>query len=141
MFDQAGERGFRRHAPPAGFVLRDAVHLADKHLAVEIKEGLKDLTFATGSADSRRGGGNPARLLHCLADRQPPLARLGQPSASDRADGQDRDARQTRPAALVSLEQPGSQGSRPAQINSHGAASSEHPNPQIAAPTRRLHAR
>jgi hypothetical protein len=30
----------------AGFVFRDAVYLADKHLAVEVKEGLKDLTFA-----------------------------------------------------------------------------------------------
>jgi hypothetical protein len=46
VLDQPGERGFRRHAPVAGFVLRDAVYLADKYLAVEVKEGLKDLTLA-----------------------------------------------------------------------------------------------
>jgi hypothetical protein len=45
----------------AGFVLRDAVYLADKHLAVEVKEGLKDLTFAAcaiGLVGRRRRGGN-----------------------------------------------------------------------------------
>src|SRR5215469_830718 len=45
----------------AGFVLRDAVYLADKHLAVEVKEGLKDPTFAAcaiGLVGSRRRGGN-----------------------------------------------------------------------------------
>jgi hypothetical protein len=45
----------------AGFIFRDAVYLADKHLAVEVKEGLKDLTFAAsaiGLVGSRRRGGN-----------------------------------------------------------------------------------
>src|SRR5215469_16090186 len=59
VLDQAAERGFRRHAPTAGFALRDAVQLADKHLAVEIKEGLKDRAFAAranGLVGSRRGG-------------------------------------------------------------------------------------